>query len=43
MNKENDESHKQPRGEQTSLQDYILYIAVGDKIYSPRAKEKDED
>jgi hypothetical protein len=45
MSKGNDEPHKQ----QSKLQDYIQYIAVGDNTYSPveiqadMQKEKDED
>ena len=37
----NDEPCEKPHGEQTTLQDYILYISVGGNIYTP--KEKDED
>lgn len=40
MNKGNDDSHAVAE-EKPKLEDYILYIQIGNDVYSP--KEKDEE
>jgi hypothetical protein len=39
MSKGNDEPHMQ----QATLQDHILYIKVGNEIYTPAELEKEKD
>lgn len=41
MVKDDDKPNQQPHGEQTTLQDYIVYISIGGQIYSPKRKDEE--